>query len=80
CAELMQRARQDGIEARAYVAVAFECPFEGVTPPAVVENLAQRMFEAGADKVIIADTIGAANPRAVREVLQRLAARGAQLS
>lgn len=72
CAELMQRAREDGIQARAYVAVAFECPFEGLTPPSVVEHLTQRMFEAGADKVIIADTIGAANPRAVREVLERL--------
>lgn len=72
CAELMQRARQDGIQARAYVAVAFECPFEGLTSPSVVEYLSQRMLEAGADKVIIADTIGAANPRAVRQVLERL--------
>lgn len=72
CAELMQRARQDGIHARAYVAVAFECPFEGVTPPVVIERLTRRMFDAGADQVIIADTIGAANPRAVRDVLKRL--------
>lgn len=72
CAELMQRARQDGIEGRAYVAVAFECPFEGLTSPAVVENLSQRMVVAGARKVIIADTIGAANPASVRRVLQRL--------
>ncbi|UTW08924.1 hydroxymethylglutaryl-CoA lyase [Pseudomonas benzenivorans] len=75
CAELMQRAREDGIEARAYVAVAFECPFEGLTPPAVVESLAMRMLEAGARKVIVADTIGAANPHAVRQVLERLASR-----
>lgn len=72
CAALMQRARQDGVQARAYVAVAFECPFEGLTPPPVVEYLSQRMFESGADKVIIADTIGAANPRSVRQVLERL--------
>lgn len=72
CAELMQRARQDGIQARAYVAVAFECPFEGPTPAAVVEHLGLRMLEAGANQVIVADTIGAANPRAVRQVLERL--------
>lgn len=76
CAALMQRARQDGIQARAYVAVAFECPFEGLTPPSVVEYLSQRMFESGADKVIIADTIGATNPRAVRQVLERLDSAG----
>ncbi|MBD9482045.1 hydroxymethylglutaryl-CoA lyase [Pseudomonas sp. PDM14] len=72
CAELMQRAREDGIEGRAYVAVAFECPFEGLTSPAVVESLTLRMLEAGARKVIVADTIGAANPQSVRNVLQRL--------
>lgn len=72
CAELMQRARDDGLEARAYVAVAFECPFEGLTPAGRVIALSERMFEAGADKVIIADTIGAANPRAVRELLMPL--------
>jgi hydroxymethylglutaryl-CoA lyase len=72
CAELMQRAREDGLEARAYVAVAFECPFEGVTPAERVISLTQRMFDAGADKVIIADTIGAANPLAVRNVLTPL--------
>lgn len=72
CAELLQRAREDGIEGRAYVAVAFECPFEGLTPVSVVESLTARMFEAGARKVIIADTIGAANPKSVGDVLSRL--------
>lgn len=72
CTELMQRARADGLQARAYVAVAFECPFEGVTPAERVISLTQRLFEAGADKVIIADTIGAANPQAVRQVLTPL--------
>ncbi|MBE7927826.1 hydroxymethylglutaryl-CoA lyase [Pseudomonas saudiphocaensis] len=72
CLELMQQARRDGVEARAYVAVAFECPFEGVTPAERVIDLTQRLFEAGADKVIIADTIGAANPSAVRRVLDPL--------
>ncbi len=72
CVELIQRAKQDGLQARAYVAVAFECPFEGQTSPSVVERLIRRMLEVGADKVIIADTIGAANPLAVRNVLERM--------
>jgi hydroxymethylglutaryl-CoA lyase len=73
CAQLMQQARADGVEARAYVAVAFECPFEGLTSPAVVAELVERMFSAGADKVIIADTIGAANPAGVKDLLSRFA-------
>ncbi|WP_220811796.1 hydroxymethylglutaryl-CoA lyase [Pseudomonas paralcaligenes] len=72
CAGLMARARADGLEARAYVAVAFECPFEGLTPPAVVQELTRRMLGAGAGKVIVADTIGAANPAAVQRVLEPL--------
>ncbi|MCO5785816.1 hydroxymethylglutaryl-CoA lyase [Pseudomonas sp. G11-1] len=71
-AELMRRARADGLNARAYVAVAFECPFEGATSPEVVQQLAQRMLDAGANTAIIADTIGAANPAGVQRLLQPL--------
>ncbi|MGE4405515.1 hydroxymethylglutaryl-CoA lyase [Pseudomonas sp.] len=76
CLELMQQARRDGLEARAYVAVAFECPFEGVTPAERVIALTQRLFDAGADKVIVADTIGAAHPTSVRGVLEPLRSLG----
>lgn len=72
CVELMQQASADGLNARAYVAVAFECPFEGATSPEVVQGLTHRMLDAGADTVIIADTIGAANPAGVQKVLQPL--------
>ncbi|EIL99323.1 hydroxymethylglutaryl-CoA lyase [Rhodanobacter thiooxydans] len=72
CAELMARAAADGIEGWAYLAVAYECPFEGPTPPAQVERLAARMLGAGARKLIIADTIGAANPAQVRHLIGNL--------
>ncbi|ANB18223.1 hydroxymethylglutaryl-CoA lyase [Dokdonella koreensis] len=75
CADLMQRAAADGVEGQAYVAVAFECPFEGPTPPATVERLVERMIGAGARKVIVADTIGAADPARVRDLMTRLAGR-----
>jgi len=71
CEEIVQRAKEDGIQARAYVAVAFECPFEGLTSASVVAGLVERMFKAGAHTVIIADTIGAANPAAVSRLLAR---------
>ncbi len=72
CAELMRRAKSDGIQGWAYIAVAYECPFEGATPVARVERLAAEMIEAGAAKLIIADTIGAANPAQVRLLISRL--------
>ncbi|TAL88427.1 MAG: hydroxymethylglutaryl-CoA lyase [Rhodanobacter sp.] len=72
CTELMRRAQDDGLEGWAYVAVAYTCPFEGATPMVVVERLAAKMIEAGAAKLIIADTIGAANPVQVRSLMKRL--------
>lgn len=73
CAEIMQRCREDGLSGQAYVAVAFSCPFEGETSQPVVHALSEQMIEAGAGKVIIADTIGAANPRQVAELMHSLA-------
>lgn len=73
CAGLMARAAADGVDGWAYLAVAYECPFEGPTPSARVERLAERMLEAGARKLIVADTIGAANPAQVRRLVGELA-------
>ncbi len=74
CAEVLQQARHDGLAARAYVAVAFECPFEGAVADGEVERLAAAMFAAGAEEVVVADTIGGGNPRRAKELFGRLAA------
>lgn len=76
---VIQRGAGEGARVQAYLAVAFECPFEGPTPPAIVREQAARLLELGADEVVISDTIGAANPAAVRDLLDALvAAHGAQ--
>ena len=62
-----------GLAARAYIAVAVECPFEGLVAPAVVVALAEQMLAAGADEIVFADTIGAASPGQVRTLLQAAA-------
>lgn len=72
CAELMARAAADGATGWAYLAVAYECPFEGPTPIERVERLAARMIESGARKLIVADTIGAANPAQVHRLVSSL--------
>jgi len=73
--EILLRAQQDGIRIATAIAVAFECPFDGPTDPAEVERIAARFLQLGADEVSIADTIGAAHPGQVRELLARLVAR-----
>lgn len=72
CARLMERAREDGIQGWAYLSVAYACPYEGPVAPAGIERLAARMMESGAARLIIADTIGAANPAQVRPLISRL--------
>lgn len=65
--QTLQAAQGHGMKTRAYVAVAFDCPFEGATPLERVVALAVRMLKAGAHEVVIADTIGSASPGMVRE-------------
>jgi hydroxymethylglutaryl-CoA lyase len=72
CEEIVARAGEDGIKPRAYISVAVECPYEGLVAESRVEDLTARMFNAGAAEVIIADTIGAANPRQVKSLFSRL--------
>ena len=74
CEEIMSRASEDGIRPHAYVSVAVECPYEGLVPESRIEDLATRMFSAGAVEVIIADTIGAANPAQIKSLFSRLVA------
>ncbi|MCK2147546.1 hydroxymethylglutaryl-CoA lyase [Marinobacter alexandrii] len=69
CKAIAERGHREGVEVQAYLAVAFECPFEGLVDPEVVARYARLMHSAGAAKIIIADTIGAANPTQVRQVL-----------
>ncbi len=74
-AETVQAARAAGLRAKAYVAVAFECPFEGAVDAAHVLALSDMMFEAGAAEVVVADTIGAAAPAAVARLFAKATAR-----
>lgn len=72
-AELIKRANEDGIDTIACVAVAWECPFEGKTNPEVVRKMAHQYIDMGAGSLLIADTIGAANPQDVLGLMSELA-------
>lgn len=71
-AAISQRARQDGVEIQGCIAVAWECPFEGPTDSAAVLDMAQQYFDMGVAGVVVADTIGAANPQSVFELMSAL--------
>ena len=72
-AETLAAAAAAGLRCKAYVAVAFTCPFEGAVDAAVVRRLAAQMHASGATEIVIADTIGAADPRATGRLMSALA-------
>jgi hydroxymethylglutaryl-CoA lyase len=72
CREIVVQALSDGITPRSYLSVAVECPYEGMVEEQVIEDLSAMMLEAGAKEVIVADTIGAANPAQVKSLFTRL--------
>ncbi|MEQ8516816.1 MAG: hydroxymethylglutaryl-CoA lyase [Chromatocurvus sp.] len=71
---IITRGVSEGARVQAYLAVAFECPFEGPTPGDTVLAQAAQLAEWGAHEIVIADTIGAAHPSAVRELMDTLVA------
>jgi hydroxymethylglutaryl-CoA lyase len=72
-AQTLCQAAALGLRTRAYIAVAFECPFEGALSLDRVQSLATAMLDAGAQEIVIADTIGAASPAAVKQRMSALA-------
>jgi hydroxymethylglutaryl-CoA lyase len=65
-------ALEAGITVRGYVSTAWWCPYTGRTNPEVVRAAAVELLTAGCAEVGIADTIGAATPREVADLLARL--------
>jgi len=71
---VIERGTKEGASVQAYLAVAFECPFEGPTDAGRVRELAASLIDAGASQLVVADTIGAANPAEVRSLMDALVA------
>jgi hydroxymethylglutaryl-CoA lyase/(R)-citramalyl-CoA lyase len=63
-----------GRPATVTVSCAFGCPFEGEVDPGAVAALCERL--AGADELVLADTIGVATPRRVRRLVERVSILG----
>lgn len=72
--EVIKYATQQSepVTIQAYVATAWGCPFEGEIPMARVSELAEGLLDAGASNVVLADTIGAANPQQTHSLTRLL--------
>ncbi|MDB9908688.1 hypothetical protein OAD39_05000 [Gammaproteobacteria bacterium] len=56
--KIIETAKKENLKTRGYVAVAWECPFEGKVQESIVLDIANQMLGAGVDEIILADTIG----------------------
>ena len=69
------RAARDAAGAKTLIeggiGTAFGCTLQGDVPEAEVLRCLQALLDAGCDRVSIADTVGYANPRAVRTLFER---------
>jgi hydroxymethylglutaryl-CoA lyase len=65
-------AQTQGARVRAYISVAFGCPYEGVVSPKQVRTVAERLLELGIEEIVLGDTIGVATPKDVDQLMDTL--------
>jgi hydroxymethylglutaryl-CoA lyase len=70
--EIVRQAKGNGLRVRGSIGVAFVCPYEGQTPPEQTLRLAGDYFRLGVDELLLADTIGRANPPQVYDLVLRI--------
>ena len=70
--EILDRAAAESVDIHAYLAVAFECPYEGAVEESLVLEQVDRLMQHQPARLMIADTIGAANPAAVHSMMHKL--------
>lgn len=71
-AQLTREAHELGLHVRAALSMCFGDPWEGDVNPQEVVDATLRLVDAGADTVLISDTIGVAHARQVEDVLGRI--------
>lgn len=71
-APIAELVRAAGGHLEVIVAIAFDCPFDGPTPPQRVADIARAAVVSGAGSLSVADTVGTASPVRTAEVLTRV--------
>ncbi|MGH3096906.1 MAG: hydroxymethylglutaryl-CoA lyase [Streptosporangiales bacterium] len=73
---VVRRAREAGLDVRAYVSMCFGDPWEGDVAPQSAVEVGTRLVDLGCTELSLGDTIGVATPGQVADLLQRLQAAG----
>ena len=70
------RAREAGMDVRAYVSMCFGDPWEGAVPPEQVVAVGRRLLDLGASQLSLGDTIGVATAGQVQALVRAFADAG----
>ena len=70
--EIFKEGLRNGIRTKCYVSVAYHCPYEGKVDAAYVNDVIGQLIDYQVEELVIADTIGAANPKEVNSLLSSL--------
>ncbi|TQJ29928.1 hydroxymethylglutaryl-CoA lyase [Microbacterium sp. SLBN-146] len=68
-APTVSRAREEGMDVRAYVSMCFGDPWEGHVPVSQVVEVGRRLYDLGSSQLSIGDTLGLATPGRVHDLI-----------
>jgi hydroxymethylglutaryl-CoA lyase len=71
-AEIVAIAHDSGASVEVIIATAWDCPFDGPTPPQRVLDIVKLARDSAADRLAIADTIGTTTPRRVSDLVAQV--------
>lgn len=74
-ADIVAIAHDAGAHVEVIISTAWDCPFDGPTPPQRTLDVVDAACAHGADRIAIADTIGTATPGRVTELVALVAPR-----
>jgi len=69
---ILNTANESGRSTRVYIMTAFGCPYTGVIPPPIIEELILKLSHMGVSEISLVDSTGMANPGTVRSIVGRL--------
>ena len=72
----VKRARDAGLDVRAYVSMCFGDPWEGAVPVEQVVSVGKRLFDLGAGQLSLGDTIGVGTAGQVTSLIDAFVAAG----
>jgi hydroxymethylglutaryl-CoA lyase len=70
--EIIAIAHDSGVSVEVIVATAWDCPFDGPTPPQRVLDIVKVARDNGVDRLAIADTIGTTTPKRVGDLVTQV--------